>query len=120
MIDFFIGLSLGLVIGWRVCEWFMTTAFTSLMQKLDIKDQQLEAIHSEITGQPAVKVGRTRIQIRLECHADTLYAFRADTEQFLGQGRDQDELFQVIQKRFPTENFVVQGADAELLQKSHG
>lgn len=120
MIDFLIGISLGTVVGWKICELFMLSAFTQLMRRLGIKDQQLRELHPDIfpdTAADALK--QQRIQIRLEQHMNTLYAYRSDTEQFLAQAPDQESLFQIIQQRFPGEQFVIRGADAELLQKSH-
>jgi len=121
MIDFLIGISLGTIVGWKLCELFMLSAFTQLMRRLGIKDQQLRDLHPDVFPEPAAEppVEAPRIQIQLECHEDTFYAYRSDTQQFLGQGRNQDELFKSIQQRFPTESFVIRSPDSELLQKSH-
>ena len=121
MIEFLIGISIGTVLGWKFCELFMVAAFSQLMRRLGIKDQQLRDLHPDIfpdtTAEPQSQ--EQRIQIRLEQHSNTLYAYRSDTEQFLAQAPNQELLFQIIQQRFPGEQFVIRGADAELLQKSH-
>jgi hypothetical protein len=62
-----------------------------------------------------------QIEVRLEQHNQTLYAFRKDNEEFLGQGADQEELFKRIAERFQDVKFVIRKDDgAELLQKNNG
>jgi hypothetical protein len=122
MVEFIIGFTVGGFLAWRVCSAFMLSAFTSLMRRLGIKDRQLRELHPQLFEDPDTVEQQPqdpRIQIRLEQHSDTIYAFRADTEQFLAQAPNQEELFDRISKRFPKENFVIRGVDAELLQKSH-
>jgi hypothetical protein len=57
------------------------------------------------------------IKIKLEQHQGTLFAYRADTDEFVGQGVDRDSLATSIAHRF--KGVRVEILNGELLQKSH-
>jgi hypothetical protein len=56
----------------------------------------------------------------LERHQGVIYAYRKDTQQFLGQGTDQDSLISSIAHRMTGVRLIIREADgAELLQKNN-
>ena len=49
--------------------------------------------------------------VKLEKHGDQLYWFDAQTDQFLGQGKNIDEVIAHVKSRFPTHVFVDESAN---------
>ena len=87
-----------------------------LMQDLDAQDPELaQKIRSEHDARVADQL--PVIKIKLEQHQGTLFAYRADTEEFVGQGIDRDTLATSIAHRF--KGVRIEILNGELLQKSH-
>jgi hypothetical protein len=86
------------------------------MQDLEQHDPELaEKIRSEHESRVADQL--PVIKIKLEQHQGTLFAYRADTDEFVGQGTDRDTLATSIAHRF--KGVRVEILNGELLQKSH-
>jgi len=110
MIDIIVLLALGFVIGYKVSEIIHLLSFRRIMRDLKITEQQLREVardngidvpddRSEEDRELGI---RETIHIKIEQHGGQIYAYKSDTDEFLGQGTD----------------LVDQGKD--LLQKSHG
>lgn len=126
MIDIIVLLTLGFVVGYKVSEIIHLISFRRIMRDLDISEQQLRQVARNIgadikdeQSEEDRELGiRETIHIRIEEHQGQIYAYRSDTDQFLGQGTDRDALVQRIAERFRGVRMIVdEGAD--LLQKSH-
>jgi len=126
MIDTFILLALGFVIGYKVSEIMHLISFRRIMRDLKITEQQLIKVardngidvpddRSEEDRELGI---RETIHIKIEQHEGQIYAYKSDTDEFLGQGTDPDDLVNGIARRFKGIRMIVdQGKD--LLQKSH-
>lgn len=122
-IIFFLGLIVGYVIGSKVMGLWMRISFRELMRELDIKPEQLRAVLIRHGVDPAAVVEEiptpaNTLEIRIEKHQGVLFAYRCDTQEFLGQGNDQEALITSIKNRIRDVRLVISEQNgAELLQK---
>ena len=93
------------------------------MKDLDIKPEQLKAvmlrhgIDPNVIEEEPAEPAKT-LEIRIEKHQGVLFAYRCDTEEFLGQGNDQEALITSIKNRIRDVRLVISEQNgAELLQK---
>lgn len=86
------------------------TAGPELLAQLDLIEQQAQTeIHTEAV-----------VEVKLEQHGSQIYAYRKDTDQFLGQGTDRDSLIaRLNQTMRPCRVLIAKEDGAELLSKSH-
>jgi uncharacterized protein YneF (UPF0154 family) len=114
---------LGVAIGGKLVSIWMRTVFAELIKELDITPEQLRAVMirngidpASITAEPPAAV----LEIRVEKHQGVLFAYRTDTEEFLGQGANQDDLVKSIASRMRDVRLVIsENNGAELLQKNN-
>lgn len=110
VIEYLIVFALGWFIGSRITGYFQLQVFKQLLidLKIDNKDlirvarkgapeiiqQQLDQLESHVDA-----AGLDQIDIKVEKHNDTLYAYRKDTNEFLGQGSSKDDLIAAMAHR---------------------
>ena len=75
----------------------------------------MEDLKKEI-GQETEPDAAAEINIKVEQHGEQIYVFRKDTDEFLGQGRNYDEILKILQSKFQNVKFAVSKEDgADLL-----
>ena len=110
VIEYLIVFALGWFIGSRITGFFQLQVFKQILidLKIDNKDlirvarkgapeiiqQQLDQLESHVDA-----AGLEQIDIKVEKHNDTLYAYRNDTNEFLGQGSSKDALIEAMAHR---------------------
>lgn len=110
VIEYLIVFALGWFIGSRITGFFQLQVFKQILidLKIDNKDlirvarkgapeiiqQQLDQLESHVDA-----AGLEQIDIKVEKHNDTLYAYRKDTNEFLGQGSSKDDLIAAMAHR---------------------
>ena len=110
VIEYLIVFALGWFIGSRITGFFQLQVFKQILidLKIDNKDlirvarkgapeiiqQQLDQLESHVDA-----AGLDQIDIKVEKHNDTLYAYRKDTNEFLGQGSSKDALIEAMAHR---------------------
>ena len=110
VIEYLIVFALGWFIGSRITGFFQLQVFKQILidLKIDNKDlirvarkgapeiiqQQLDQLESHVDA-----AGLEQIDIKVEKHNDTLYAYRKDTNEFLGQGSSKDALIEAMAHR---------------------
>ena len=110
VIEYLIVFALGWFIGSRITGFFQLQVFKQILidLKIDNKDlirvarkgapeiiqQQLDQLESHVDAD-----GLEQIDIKVEKHNDTLYAYRKDTNEFLGQGSSKDALIEAMAHR---------------------
>ena len=113
--------ALGWWLGSKITAHLMALSFRQLLDDLGVTNQQLRKLAQEvgmdvpdITAEPAVE-----IEIRLEQELNQIYAYRKDTQQFLGQGSDAQALIDHLNHTFANgARLIVSDSDgAELLRK---
>ena len=121
---------LGFVLGAKTMNIFHTYMIRNILKQLGITPKQLKDVEQRLMQdleqhdpEMARKIREERndglpvIKIKLEQHQGTLFAYRADTEEFVGQGIDRDTLATSIAHRF--KGVRIEILNGELLQKSH-
>ncbi len=125
MIDIIVLLAIGFFVGYKVSEIIHILSFRRIMRDLKVTDTELRKIAENLgadleddRSEEDRELGiRETIHIKIEQHQGQIYAFRADTDEFLGQGTDREDLVRRIAQRFKGVRMIVdEGAD--LLQKS--
>jgi hypothetical protein len=104
-----VGIISGMV-SWKASAAFHQSIFAEMLERLDVSEEQLKGMVKEMADEAGLVLSpqeskavewANEINIRIEQHKDTLYAYRKDTEEFLGQGTDKDELIERLNSKFP-------------------
>jgi hypothetical protein len=95
------------VIGFQIAALMYQAIFADMLEKLGVTEEQVRKLGKQLgeeLGQDTSVFdevdGKDAINIRIEKHNNTLYAYRKDTEEFLGQGTDKDELIERLNSKF--------------------
>ena len=102
MIEIIIALLVGIWIGRTVSNVINQWTFSKILEDLKVTDRQLMELRDQIDGEDTAIV-----EIKLEQHLGQLYAYRKDTEEFLGQGPDREQLIERLKARFTEKTTVV-------------
>lgn len=126
-IDVLLAFILGCVVAARITNAWNREVFKAMLEDLGIRNQDLIRLArkngldlSELapTGRDQDLKESTVLRIRLEQHQGQIYAFRKDTDQFLGQGADTDTLIQRLNETLKPCKVVVAKEDgADLLKQ---
>lgn len=120
IIETLIIFALGLWIGSRVSAAWMRLTMRELFKDLGITDEQLREVLRR-NGVDIEEPTRPEVEVRIERHQGVLFAYRCDTQEFLGQGSSQVDLVASITRRLQGVRLVIREENgADLLQKSHG
>lgn len=125
-----VGFVLGAIIGWRVNDYLHRTVLAQLLEEAGVTQEKLNEMMVKLRqelpddhpdklreGDDALPV----VEVKIEQHGDMLYAFRKEDDQFLGQGRDREELIKRLQdgNKHTFKMLVSQEDGADLLQKNN-
>ena len=94
---------IGFAVGWVITKF--------IQGYMEAKNQMLEAEIEALTK----KVKQLVVRVNVEKHGDMFYLFEKETDQFVAQGRDLDEIKQILQTRFPQKTFF---ADDDAVKNS--
>ena len=94
-------------IGFKAASLMYQAIFADMLEKLGVTEEQIrklgKSLGEELGQDTSIfdeVAGKDTISIRIEKHNNTLYAYRKDTEEFLGQGTDKDELLDRLNTKF--------------------
>ena len=124
----------GFILGAKTMNLFHNHMIRNILRELGITPAQLKQVEQKLMAdlenqdpELAQKIREDHearvadslpvMKVKLEQHQGTLFAYRADTEEFVGQGTDRDTLATSIAHRF--KGVRVEILNGELLQKSH-
>lgn len=116
MVEFLIMFALGWFLGSALTRAWMALSFREILRDLGVTEQQLRALAAKndikipvenprdsITGEITV----TPMEIRIEEVGGTLYAYRLDNSQFLGQGPDREALIQRLTENLTNVRLII-------------
>ena len=110
----------GVFIGWRVNNHLHLSVLADILERAGVTPERLEQINADLEKEVTSEEEDDRIEIRIEQHSGVLYAYRKDTEEFIGQGPDKDALFARLVDRFPVgARLIVDEADGAGLIKEN-
>ena len=116
---FLLGAILGGLIGYRVCDHIHKAIIPDLMHRIGVTPEKLEQVMKDLKMEIAQEEGEQKdpeINIKVEQHGEQLYVFRKDNMEFLGQGKNYEELLKILQSKFQNVKFAVAKEDgADLL-----
>ena len=127
--EIFILIAVAFAFGWYmgnlVTTYLLALSFRQILQDLGVTNQQLRKLATDVGVElPDVNQntadgdGLTPLEIVLEQHQGVIYAYRKDTQQFLGQGTTREGLVESISKRMDNVRLIIDTADgADLLRK---
>lgn len=109
LIDIIIALAFGFYAGYKVSSAIHEEAFKDLLTRLDIKEDVLRRAAIELGADLKAEDEAELIEIplRVEQHSGVLYAYRKDTEEFVGQAADKDALIKRLAEDFDGVKFIV-------------
>ena len=121
VVAFIIGSVIGFAVAWRICNRFHENMLTEILKSTGVTADQLEAAILKLQ-KDGPEDEMPSVEVRIEQHDKTLFAYRVDNNQFLGQGLDRDELIDRIIELNKTsfKMIVSQENGADLLQKNNG
>ena len=110
----------GAFVGWRVNNHLHLTVLSDILDRAGVTPERMEQISAEMEREVNDEEQDSGIEIRIEQHSGVLYAYRKDTEEFIGQGTDKDVLLARLVDRFPKgARLVVDEADGAGLIKNN-
>jgi hypothetical protein len=114
---FLIGCLVGVFVGWKINDRLHTSLTTDLLKAVGVGEIQLKRAIENLQSEVA-EDQLPRVEVRIEEVDGGLYAYRIDTQEFLGQGTDQTTLIDRIKEVNKT-NFILvvsQSNGADLLK----
>ena len=120
ILAFLIGCLVGVFVGWRIIDRFHTTLTTDLFKAVGVTESDLRQAITRLQSDSSEDGELPRVEVRIEEVDGGLYAYRIDTQEFLGQGTDQTTLIDRIKEVNKT-NFILvvsQSNGADLLKPS--
>ncbi len=121
-----VGFIVGWIMGAKITRAIMQRVFAEVLGDLNINADNLKAL-AEKYGMKVTKVevdenGEEQevVEVKIEEHHGQLYAFRKDTDKFLGQGATREELIERLKHEFSgTVKMIVREADgADLIKQT--
>ncbi len=109
-----VGLICGLFVGWKAAERFHTAMISDILERAGVTPEKLQSMMVELGKEMDEEVdeqGLTVVEIRIEQHNDTLYAYRKDNEEFLGQGPTKEALIERMGEKLRDVRLVVTPED---------
>ena len=123
-LEFFLVFVLGWIIGSRLTSAWLHHSFRMILRELGIKDGDLRrlaeknGVNLPATDTEDSSTELPELEVKIEQHQGTLYAFRKDTDQFLGQGTDRDQLIDSLKHNLTNVRVIIAKEDgADLIQK---
>lgn len=113
------------LVGYRIADHLHKSVMADLLDRAGVTPEKMEQImkdlQSEINGEEgsATEQEFPNLEITIEQHSNTLYAFRKDNDQFLAQGATRDELIDMISKKVSNVTLVIAEADGAALIKEN-
>ncbi len=120
MIELILVFVAGVILGHRISSAVSQAAFKKILEELRVSEQDMRDLarrNGIILPEPTADTEELEeIHIKLEQHQGIIYAFRKDTDQFLGQGSDRESLINRLKQNLNNVRLVIDEG-AELIKK---
>lgn len=107
MLEILIAIVVAFAAGWHISGVFNRWIFSLILDKLGVDHKKLRELNQDLErelGDEPKSTQQPDVQVKLEQHLGTIYAYRKDNNEFIAQGRDRQELLAAMLARFPTED----------------
>ncbi len=125
MVEFVIIFAVGYFLGYKMSSIMHLLSFKKVLEELGVRREDMLKL-AQKNGleiqEPQAKAQEdpTVIEVKLEQHQGQIYAFRKDTDQFLGQGPTAEALIERLNQTMQPCRLIIDRADgADLLQKNN-
>jgi hypothetical protein len=115
----------GYMVGRSVSNLINAMTFREILKDLGIKDADIEKLREKLDSDEPIKdsitgeIELTPLEIKLEQHQGVIYAYRVKDDQFLGQGKNRDELIESLKKNLTNVRVIVAEENgAKLIQNA--
>lgn len=102
----------GAFVGYKINEMLMVFIFRRMIDEAGISTKDLE----KFTDHWKDKLGQddedesvtlSNIEVKIEKHNDTLYAFKLENDEFIAQGKTKEDLLAAIEKRMNNVKLII-------------
>ena len=101
LLAFLIGCVVGGIVGWKINDQLHTSLTTDLLKTVGVTESDLRQAITKLQGeQPGSEPALPGVEVRVEQVGDQLYVYRLDTEEFLCQGANRDNIVNCLATRF--------------------
>lgn len=112
------GFIAGFVVAWRLAKQFYKHILKDIIKESGFTDEELQRINARMKQIVEEEQGDPpRVDIKLEQHDNTFYAYRQDTDEFLAQAEDYATMIALIHKRMGNVTVLV---DSSTIRKMPG
>ena len=113
------GFIAGFVVAWRLAKQFYRHILKDIIRESGFTNDELQKIEARMKQIVAAEdqSGPPKVDIKLEQHDNTFYAYRQDTDEFLAQAEDYNTLIALIHKRMGNVTVLV---DSSMIRKMPG
>lgn len=118
-INYLLIFMLGWAIGSAVTRAWLHWTFREILKDLGVSDTQLRTLaeRNGIEVKDPETAEMPTVEVKLEQHQGVIYAFRKDTDQFLGQGPDREQLILRLKENLTNVRLIIREEDgAELIK----
>jgi hypothetical protein len=121
MTETFLALAIGLAVGIWVTDRFHRRIMRDFLEAMNFSEKDLARLQQRLQ-QKLESVNDPEelpvLEVKIEQHGGVLFAFRKDTDQFLGQGPDREALIKRLTENLSNVRVVVDSADGADYLKS--
>jgi hypothetical protein len=114
-------------IGWKLSSIWSQITFSEILKDLKVSEDQLRKLAAEKgfvlddeETDPEAEPVLEEIEVKIEQHHGQLYAFRADNDQFLGQGTTRDDLVKRLAESLNDVRLIIREENGATLLKQNG
>jgi hypothetical protein len=99
--------------GWRLATIWYQTVFKKILDDLGVTDQQLRKLTNNLAGdETETEVDGETIklkimEIKIEEHQGTLYAYKLEDDKFLGQGQSREDLLESLKANLTNVKLII-------------
>lgn len=116
-IIFFLGLLIGFWLGRVVTSAITAVTFKEILKDLGVTERQLRELKDRVDREDQPDTKLQVLEIKLEQIGSTIYAYRKDNDQFLGQGDDREALIKRLTENLTNVRVIIAKEDgADLLK----
>lgn len=106
-------------VGFQIAALMYQAIFADMLEKLGVTEEQIRKLGKSLgeeLGQDTSMFDEDNsdlptVHIKIEKHNDTLYAFRKDNDEFMGQGSTKEELIMRLAEKQKEIRLIVDRAD---------
>jgi septal ring factor EnvC (AmiA/AmiB activator) len=108
-------------VGYKIASLISAAAFRDILRDLGVSDEKIANLSRKYdtsdTEDEKVTPQLTEIEVKIEQCQGQLYAFRADNDQFLGQGVDRESLIKRLAESMVDVRLIIREENGAALIK---